>query len=131
MTIIETGTSSVGETPGVDVAPKGMQSGYNGSTYTVLNTIFPPTLNMGKMTWGCANNSGNFTIATINASFGQSSVLTIQDPGAAAANYTLDTGIVAAGTGSSSPGSLTGVSNTLKIIRAGVTYYVPLYAVNT
>lgn len=131
MTIIQTGTSSHGEAPGVDVASGGLQVGFNGSGITPLFEIFPATLNKGALSWSCVNNAGNYVISCVNASFGQSTILTLQDPGFTAANLTTDSGTVAAGSGSSSPGSLTGVTETLKFVRAGVTYYIPLYAVNT
>ena len=129
MTIINTSKSTVGEPAGVDVAPKGNWSGYNGSAG--FNKIFPATADKGYLNFICADNTGNFGVDVTNAAFGQASTITIPDPGAAAANFTLDTGIIAAGVGASSPGSLTGVTSTLKVVRGGVTYYVPLYAVNT
>ncbi len=112
-----------------------IQAGYNDTgagTHAAGGFLsFPSTASKGSLKWFATNNAANYAITCTNASFGQAAVLTIQDPGAAAANFTLDTGIVAAGVGADSPGSLTGVSNTIKIIRGGTTYYVPLYAVNT
>lgn len=128
MTIIATSKSTVGEPAGVGVAPKGNWSGYNGSAG--FQRIFPATLDSGYLNFVCADNAGNFGITITNGSFAQASVLTIPDPGAAA-NFTLDTGVIAAGVGASSPGSLTGVTSTLRFVRGGVTYYLPLYAVNT
>jgi hypothetical protein len=129
MTVITTSKTTVGEPAGVDVAPKGGWSGYNGSAG--FQRIFPATLDKGYLHFACVDNVGNFGITVQNAAFGQASTLTIPDPGAAAANFVLDTGVIAAGVGSSSPGSLTGVTNTLRFVRGGVTYYLPLYSVNT
>jgi hypothetical protein len=112
-----------------------IQAGYNdtdNSTNAAGGFVsFPAGASLGYLKWHASNNAGNYAINCTNASFGQATTLTVQDPGETAANFTLDTGIIAAGTGSSSPGSLTGVTETLKIIRGGVTYYVPLYAVNS
>jgi hypothetical protein len=130
MPIISTSQSLVSGLPaGIDCAPHGAWLGYNGSAGYAQ--IFPAGGNKGYLTWSAANNASNYAITCVNASFGQATTVTLPDPGAAAANFTLDTGIVAAGVGASSPGSLTGVSDTLKVVRGGVTYYVPLYAVNT
>ena len=129
MTIEMASLSTVGEPAGVLVSPRGHWSGFNGSVG--FYQCFPPTLNKGFINWACADNAGNFGISFTNASFGQATVVTAQDPGVAAANLTMDLGTVAAGVGASSPGSLMGVTQTLKFVRAGVTYYIPLYAVNT
>ena len=129
MTIPVNSRSTVGEPAGVEVFPKGSWNGYSGSAG--FSKIFPATAAKGSLNWACVNNAADYVITCVNASFGQASTITLPDPGAAAANFTLDTGVIAAGVGESSPGSLTGVSDTLKLIKAGVTYYIPLYAVNT
>lgn len=131
MTIISTSTSTTGEASGIDVAPTGFQVGFNGSTVQVSSAIFPPTLNKGSLSWTCQDNGGNYSIVCENSPFAQASTLKIQDPGVANANFTMDVGVVAAGTGTSSPGHLTGVTETLQFTRAGITYFLPLYNVNT
>lgn len=128
MTVITTSKTTVGEPAGVDVAPKGGWDGYSGSAG--LRKIFPATAAKGYLNFTCADNVGDFGIDVVNAFFAQAAILTIPDPGGNA-NFTLDTGVIAAGVGSSSPGSLTGVTSTLRFVRGGVTYYLPLYAVNT
>jgi hypothetical protein len=129
MSIIVTSNSSVGEPVGVDVAPKGMWSGYNGNLG--FYRFFPATTDKGYMEWQAANNVGNFSIQMVNEAFAQASVITLPDPSSATANFVLDVGIVAAGVGANSPGSLTGVTHALQITRGGVNYYLPLYSVNT
>lgn len=131
MAIVMQALSSFGAPTHVAENPAGGWCGYNGCGVAVNYKFFPPTSNKGYLTWSCADNAGNYAITCINASFDQATVMTLQDPGVAAANFTTDLGAVSAGTGSSSPGSLTGVTDTLQFVRNGTTYYIPLYAVNT
>jgi autotransporter family porin len=51
--------------------------------------IFSPTANLGALIINSANNAGNYGISITNASFGQASTLTLQDPGASSANFAL------------------------------------------
>ena len=130
MTLLEKTLQTVGEArPTVAVNDDDLQAGYNGVAGGFRS--YAPGLNLGNIYWHAANNAGNYVVTCVNASFGQSSTITLPDPGVDAANFTCDTGTVAAGVGADSPGSLTGVTETLKFVRAGTTYYIPLYAVNT
>jgi hypothetical protein len=136
MTLISKTEQSVGEARvTVAVNDDDVNAGYNDVSASINAAggfrSFPAGASLGTLFWHASNNAGNYNITCTNASFGQATAFTLPDPGAASANFTCDTGTVAAGVGSSSPGSLTGVTETLKFIRAGVTYYIPLYAVNT
>ena len=136
MTILEKTLQTLGEArPTIGVNEDDIQAGWYSASPATNGAggfrSFPTTANKGYMRWYASDNAGAYTVSCTNASFGQSTVLTIQDPGDTTANFTLDQGIISAGTGSDSPGSLTGVTETLTIILAGVTYYVPLYAVNS
>ena len=136
MTLISKTHQSVAESrPGIAVNEDDIQAGFN-DVATSTNEAggflsFPETASKGTLKWYATDNAGNYAITCTNASFGQATGMTLQDPGESAANFTTDLGTVAAGTGADSPGSLTGVTETLKFIRGGTTYYIPLYAVNS
>ena len=136
MTLISKTEQAVGEARAtVAVNDDDVQAGYNdtgNSTHAAGGFVsFPSSASLGSFKFYSSNQGGNYASSLTNAAFGQATALTIQDPGVSAANISTDNGLVAAGTGADSPGSLTGVTETLVIKRAGVTYYIPLYAVNT
>lgn len=67
-----------------------LQAGLSGTAGYLAS--FPATAARGSLRLVAANNAGNTVTQITNASFGQASVLTIPDPGAATANFLLDTG---------------------------------------
>ena len=50
---------------------------------------YSPMAALGSLSYGASNSAGNFTVNVTNASFGQSSTITIPDPGAASASFLL------------------------------------------
>ncbi len=54
--------------------------------------IYPVTASKGKRKLVSANNAADYTITETNASFGQSTTITMPDPGAASAEYVLSAG---------------------------------------
>jgi len=67
-----------------------VQAGSNGVAGHFIS--FPAGANLGNLSFTAANQGGNFASSVTNAAFGQATTLTIPDPGAAAANFLLDTG---------------------------------------
>lgn len=61
--------------------------GASGTASTL--TMYPPTSSKGYLYIVPANNSSNYSVELTNASFGQSSVLTIPDPAASTASFLL------------------------------------------
>lgn len=83
-------TGGLTEDPATAISGGNIQAGLSG-TAGYLAT-FPATAAKGSLKLMAANNAGN-TITTItNASFGQATVLTIPDPGVAAATFVLSDG---------------------------------------
>ena len=96
MTILEKTLQSQGEARAtVGVNEDDLQAGWNNvgaGTHGAGGFLsFPTTASMGTAKWFASNNAGNYAVTTTNASFGQSTALTIPDPGASTAKYTLDT----------------------------------------
>ena len=54
--------------------------------------IYPSTASTGYTQWTMTDNSGNYNITLTNAAFGQTTALTIPDPGAASASFVLTAG---------------------------------------
>jgi hypothetical protein len=71
-------------------------AGSSGHAGTV--TSFPATASKGSLILAAVNNTGNTNTTISNAAMGQASVVSIPDPGAATANFLLDTGTGATAT---------------------------------
>lgn len=80
------------------VSNQGITSGQSAGGVGSI-TMYPPTASKGFLEYISANNAGNFSIVNTNASFGQSTTLTIPDPGASTANYILSSGTQTIGNG--------------------------------
>lgn len=96
MTLISKTDQSVAEArTTIAVNDDDVQAGYNdvseGTNSAGGFLSFPPGASLGSFRWYASNNSGNYQITTTNASFGQSTALTVPDPGAATAIHVLDT----------------------------------------
>jgi hypothetical protein len=73
-----------------------LNAGASGTAGTVNS--FPATASKGKLALVGVANTGNTTTTISNAAMGQASVVSIPDPGAATANFLLDTGTGATAT---------------------------------
>lgn len=73
-----------------------LNAGADASAGTVNS--FPSTTASGKLILAAVNSAGAFNTTISNASMGQSSVVSIPDPGAATAKFLLDTGTNTAAT---------------------------------
>ncbi len=67
-----------------------MTSGSSGDAGTLIS--YPATASKGTLIVAAVNNTGNTNTTISNAAMGQASVVSIPDPGAATANFLLDTG---------------------------------------
>lgn len=67
-----------------------LQSGRNGVAGNFRG--YPAGVSSGFLSLQPANNAGNFSVVLTNASYGQSSTLTIPDPGAASSSFMLTNG---------------------------------------
>jgi len=75
---------------GTAISPGNIQAGLSGTAGGLFS--FPSTALKGSLELVASDNTGNTLTQITNAAFGQASVLTIPDPGAASANFLLDTG---------------------------------------
>jgi hypothetical protein len=84
-------TGTIGEDSATAINGGNIQAGLSGTAGTLAS--FPATATNGKFVWAAVGNAGNFT-ATVSpkSTLGQGTVYTIPDPGAATANFVLDTG---------------------------------------
>lgn len=62
-----------------------------------LMQLFPTTAATGSLRWIAAPNGGNFNVDFTNASFGQATVFTVADPGAATAKLLVSGGSLVSG----------------------------------
>lgn len=84
-------TGTVDDTAGVAINSGNIQAGLSGTAGTLIS--FPAVAANGSFIWAAVGNAGNFN-ATVSpkSTLGQATVYTIPDPGAATANFVLDTG---------------------------------------
>lgn len=72
--------------------------------------MYPITGSKGSLQFVADNNTGNFGVTITNAAFGQASTITIPDPGAASANFLLDSSSTGtsttSATASATPGTI-------------------------
>jgi len=68
----------------------GVSFGASGSGSSL--TIYPSTASRGTLSLNPANNVGDFFVRISNASFGQSSIMTIPDPGNVLGNFLVEDG---------------------------------------
>ena len=85
-----TGTTNITGT--FNVFSNTIQFGRNGIGGTPRFIMYAPTLNAGFLEINPANNAGNYRLQITNASFGQATVMTIPDPGAATAKFIMSSG---------------------------------------
>lgn len=78
---------NIGEDAATAINGGNIQAGLSGTAGYLAS--FPGTAARGSLRLVAANNAGNTVTQITNASFGQASVLTIPDPGAATANFLL------------------------------------------
>jgi hypothetical protein len=91
---------NLGEDAATAINGGNIQAGLSGTGGTL--TSFPAGRpNRGSLTVAAAENTGNTATTITNAAMGQASVISIPDPGAATANFMLNTGATAMAAGSS------------------------------
>lgn len=74
----------------LQIAAGNLSVGSNGVNRII--TMFAPTASKGTLVFDVIDNADNYAVTVQNASFGQSSAISIPDPGASTANFVLDTG---------------------------------------
>ncbi len=109
----------------------GVVAGASGSAASLVS--FPATAANGSLIISALNAGGAFNTTIRNSAMGQSSVVSIPDPGAATSSFVLNNATVNSGTGAGSWGNATAPtpSKVLTISIGGVLYYCPLVAQNT
>ena len=90
-------SGTIDDTAATAINNGSLQAGLSGTAGTLIS--YPATAANGHLIVAAVGNAGNFntTVSSIS-SLGQSSVVTIPDPGAATANFVLDAGTNASGT---------------------------------
>lgn len=83
-------TGTLSEDPTTAISGGNIQAGLSGTAGYLAS--FPATAARGSLRLVAANNAGDTVTQITNASMGQATVLTVPDPGAATANFLLDTG---------------------------------------
>ena len=92
-------TGNLGEDAATAINGGNIQAGFPGTGGTL--TSFPlGRPNRGSLTVAAAENTGNTATTITNAEMGQASVISIPDPGAATANFVLNTGTTTMAAGS-------------------------------
>lgn len=81
------------------IQPGNISAGLSGTAGTLSS--FPATATKGSLIIAAVANTGNTTTTISNAAMAQASVISIPDPGAATANFLLNTGANAMAAGSS------------------------------
>ena len=89
---------NLGEDAATAINGGNIQAGLSGTAGTLAS--FPGTAANGSLIVAAINNSGGFNTTISNSNIGQSSVISIPDPGAATANFLLNSGTQAMATGS-------------------------------
>lgn len=83
-------TGTLSEDPATAISGGNIQAGLSGTAGTLIS--FPSTAANGSLIISALNAGGAFDTTIRNSVMGQSSVVSIPDPGAATANFLLDTG---------------------------------------
>ena len=89
-------TGSITASTGITSTAGNITSGSSGDAGTFIS--FPATAGNGTLILQAVNAGGAFDTTIASGTIGQSSVITIPDPGAATAKFVLDTGTNATGT---------------------------------
>ena len=89
-------TGSITASTGITSTAGNITSGSSGDAGTFIS--FPATAGNGTLILQAVNAGGAFNTTIASGTIGQSSVITIPDPGAATAKFVLDTGTNATGT---------------------------------
>lgn len=127
---------TLGEDAATAINGGNIQAGLSGTAGTLAS--FPATATKGSLVVAAVANTGNTTTTISNAAMGQASVISIPDPGAATANFVLNTGtttmaagssiVLAKGTGTEAANAVTvnaqaGVITTSSLTTAGGSSY--------
>lgn len=91
-------TGTLSSAAGNVIQPGNIQAGLSGTPGTLAS--FPATANNGSLIISALNAGGAFTTTVRNSAMAQSSVISIPDPGAATANFMLNTGVTTMAAGS-------------------------------
>lgn len=83
-------SSTIGDDPAIALNGGDIQAGFD-SVQGKLRS-YPATTTTGYLEVFSTSSSGNYGIGVTNASFGQSSVISIPDPGASTASFVLNSG---------------------------------------
>ncbi len=108
---------TIDDTAGTAINSGNIQAGLSGTAGTLIS--FPSAGSKGSLILAAVANTGNTNVTISNAAMGQASVISIPDPGAATANFILDTGtsqtitgaLVVTGAISSTAGNITSGSS--------------------
>lgn len=92
-------TGTLSEDPTTAISGGNIQAGLSGTAGTLAS--FPATASKGSLVLAGVANTGNTNTTISNAAMGQASVISIPDPGAATANFLLNTGANPMAAGSS------------------------------
>lgn len=92
-------TGTLSEDPATAISGGNIQAGLSGTAGTLAS--FPGTASKGSLVVAAVANTGNTLTTISNAAMGQASVISIPDPGAATANFMLNTGANPMAAGSS------------------------------
>lgn len=92
-------TGGLGNLTGTAINNGSIQAGLSGTAGTLIS--FPATAAKGSLIVAGVANTGNTNTTISNAAMGQASVISIPDPGAATANFVLNTGANPMAAGSS------------------------------
>jgi len=94
--ITELGTITVGvwnagavTSSGAVIAGAALESGNTLGGFSGKVQLFPVTAAKGFLQWAATDNAGNFEVGFTNASFAQTTIITVPDPGVSATNFIL------------------------------------------
>lgn len=96
MALFQDTTGTVDDTAATAINNGPIQSGASGILGGFI--AYPTTASKGSFRWIPVANTGDTITTVSNAAMGQASVISVPDPGAATANFLLDTGTNASGT---------------------------------
>lgn len=132
-TFATTGLAVVGAFSATTTVSAGtnVSAGSSGVAGTI--TSFPATAANGSLIIAALNAGGAFNTTIRNSVMGQSSVVSIPDPGAATSTFVLNNATANSGTAAGSWGNAVPPtpSKVMTVSIGGVLYYVPLVAQNT
>lgn len=130
-TTVTAGTGITSTTGNIVATAGNVTAGSSGAAGTL--TSFPATAANGSLIISALNAGGAFNTTIRNSVMGQSSVVSIPDPGAATSDFVLNNATVAAGSAAGSWGNAVPPTPThvMTLSLGGVLYYVPLVAQNT